>query len=90
MGYSYPIKARYVGGYMLEVHFEDGKSGSLDFSEFITPGTVFEKLRDLSFFKQFYIDSSTGVLAWPGRIDIAPETLYHKTTGEPLPDWMEE
>jgi hypothetical protein len=75
---------------MLEVQFEDGRSGSLDFSQFISTGTVFEKLKDPSFFKQFFIDPSTGALAWPGRIDIAPETLYHKATGEPLPDWMEE
>ena len=29
-----------------------------------------------------------GTLCWPDGVDIAPETLYHEATGEPLPAWM--
>lgn len=34
-------------------------------------------------------DGRAGVLEWEDGPDIAPETLYAKATGEPLPDWME-
>jgi hypothetical protein len=27
-------------------------------------------------------------LCWPGGVDVAPETLYHEATGEPLPEWL--
>jgi len=54
--------------------------------EILYDGTEF--IADLEFFKNFRIDN--GVLTWgSGEIDIAPETLYHKATGEPYPQWME-
>lgn len=34
------------------------------------------------------MDWELGVLSWGGDIDIAPESLYSRATGEPLPDWM--
>lgn len=29
------------------------------------------------------------VLCWPEDVDVAPETVYHEATGEPLPSWLE-
>ncbi|TLD41404.1 MAG: hypothetical protein JETT_2306 [Candidatus Jettenia ecosi] len=29
------------------------------------------------------------MLCWPGDVDVAPETVYHKATGELLPSWLE-
>lgn len=74
--------------YSIELFFKNGKSGNIDLKEFISPHTIFEKLLDKSFFNKVYLNS--GVLTWPDDIDIAPETIYYKATGESLPVWMQE
>ena len=84
------VSAHYIGEYRLQITFEDGRFGIVDFAEFIKKGGVFEKLRDLDFFKTFTIDPELKVITWGGEIDIAPETLYSKATGDPLPEWMQE
>lgn len=80
------VTAEYLGDYRIKVTFDDGKTGVIDFSSYRDRGGVFEKFRDLRFFRFFQVDPELGVLRWGD--DIAPETLYAKPTGEPLPSWM--
>ena len=82
------VAAEYPGGYRIELTFDDGKKGIVDFSRYLSMGGVFERLRDLDFFKRFKVDEELGVLMWDGDLDIAPETLYADATNAPLPDWM--
>jgi hypothetical protein len=82
------ISANYKGGYQIEVTFEDGASGIVDFSKYLREGGVFEKFKDMDFFKNFKINKELGVLAWGDQVDIAPETLYSEAKHSPLPDWM--
>jgi hypothetical protein len=82
------ISANYKGGYKIEVTFEDGATGVVDFSKYLSKGGVFEKFRDIEFFKNFKINEELGVLTWGEEVDIAPETLYAEATNCPLPDWM--
>jgi hypothetical protein len=83
------IEAKYLEGYKLELTFENGKKGVIDFKDYGKKGGVFSRFADMNYFKQFYINAEIGVLCWPDNVDIAPETLYHEATGEPLPEWME-
>ena len=86
--YDDVIKAEYIDGFKIKCIFKDGKQGIVDMSQYSKRGGVFTKLADREFFKNFCIDN--GVLTWGGgEIDIAPETLYHKATREPYPEWME-
>jgi len=82
------IKAKYIKDYKLEITFEDGKKGVVDFKDYKNKGGLFNRFADIEYFKKFYINDEVGVLCWPDGLDIAPETLYHKATGEPLPAWM--
>lgn len=84
------VEAKYIDGYTLELIFENGRKGVVDFSSYVKKGGVFGRFSDLSYFKNFSINKELGVLCWPDGLDIAPETLYHKATGEPLPAWMTE
>lgn len=82
------IDAEYLGVYKIRCTFKNGKQGTVDMSEYPGKGGVFSRFSNVDYFKNFHIDN--GVLAWgDGEVDIAPETLYHKATGEPYPEWMQ-
>jgi hypothetical protein len=82
------VSATYQGSYRIELTFDDGKRGIVDFTPYLKRGGVFKRFRDLTFFREFRVNEEFGTLTWGDEIDIAPETLYAKATGAPLPDWM--
>ena len=84
------VSASYKGEYRIEVTFDDGKRGVVDFSKYLDKGGVFDRFKDIRFFKNFKINEELGVLTWQDEIDVAPETLYAEATGTPLPDWAEK
>jgi len=83
------VSAEYRGDYKIEVCFDDGKRGVVDFAKYLDMGGVFERLRDMDLFRRFRINEELGVLTWEGDIDVAPETLYSDATNTPLPEWMD-
>jgi hypothetical protein len=82
------ISAKYKGGYNIEIEFDDGKLGTIDFSTYLDKGGVFDRFKDLDFFKAFSVNEELGTLTWGDEIDIAPETLYANATGLGFPAWM--
>lgn len=72
------IEAEYRGGYRIRVRFTDGLDGTVDFETWLQ-GPIFEPLRELEFFRQFFLDG--GTVAWPNGADITPETLYARARG---------
>lgn len=83
-------QAVYIKGYKLEILFEDGNRRIVNFDDYRGKEGLFQRFNDIEYFKKFNIDHELGVLCWPDGLDIAPETLYAKATGKPLPKWMEE
>ncbi len=83
------IAAVYRGDYRIELEFDDGQRGVVDFARYVEQGGVIERLRDMDFFRSFSVNKELGVLTWADEIDIAPETLYAEVTGSALPEWME-
>src|SRR4029078_8476130 len=67
--------AEYLGEKRLRVAFNDGREGVADLRAMIfdEPRTVFELLKDLSAFRQFFIEH--GALCWP-RDHVASEYIY--------------
>ena len=74
------VRAKYVSNFLIDITFDDGTRGVVDFSSWIYGG-VFEPLKKKSFFKKFFLDGST--VTWPNGADIAPETLYLATKPKP-------
>ncbi len=83
------VAAQYLNDYRLELFFEDGKKGIVDFGKYIDKGGVFEKLRNLEYFKNFSVNTELGILTWYNEVDVAPEVLYSEATGGALPEWFE-
>lgn len=82
------VTATYQGGNQIELEFDDGRRGTVDFSKNPDRKGVFEQFRDLEFFRNFTVNEEIEVLTWGSEIDIAPETLYAEATGGPFPPWM--
>lgn len=72
------VRAKYLGGYKIEIEFEDGKTGVVDFENMVEMKGVFKRLRKIDYFKKFYLNKELGTLCWPDGQDIAPETIYEK------------
>jgi len=87
--YKDVVSAHYREGYKIEVIFEDGAKGTIDFTKYLSKGGVFDKFKDIEYFKSFQINDELGVLTWENEVDIAPETLYAEATGDQLPNWMD-
>jgi len=83
------VSAIYEGDYRIALTFNNGKKGVVDFSEYLLKGGVFDRFKDIDFFKDFSVNDELGTLTWRDDVDVAPEKLYSKATGAPLPDWME-
>jgi hypothetical protein len=83
------IRAEYKGDYKIELEFDDGKRGVVDFSKYIEEGGVFERFKDIEFFRKFSVNDELGALTWENGVDVAPETLYAEATGSDLPSWMQ-
>jgi len=83
------VKAIYRGDYRIELEFDDGQGGVLDFSKYPERGGAFERFKDIEFFRRFSVNAELGVLTWEGEVDVAPETLYAEATGRGVPAWME-
>ena len=58
--------------------FNDGTSGEVDLSDLAGKG-VFKAWMQPGFFKQMMIMPS-GAIAWPGDIDLYPDSLYLRLT----------
>lgn len=85
------LSAEYINDYKIRITFEDGKNGVMDFSSYLIKGGVFDKFKNLDLFKSITIDKEIKNIIWDnGKIDIAPEIIYAKTTKTPLPSWMRE
>jgi hypothetical protein len=67
------MKAEYRGGYRIRLTFSDGQQRTVDFGQWLD-GPVFEPLKELDYFRRFFLDG--GTVAWPNGADVAPETLY--------------
>lgn len=84
------VSASYKGGNRIEVTFDNGKRGVVDFSKYLDKGGVFDRFKDMAFFKNLKINEELGVLTGGDEVNVAPETLYAEATRTQLPDWIEK
>jgi hypothetical protein len=73
-------KAKPVGGYRLEVEFDNGTLGTIDLSDYAGIG-VFHPWLQPGLFEQVSV-SPEGALSWPGGLDLCADALYLRLTGQ--------
>ena len=76
---------RYVSGYVLELEFSDGTTGTIDFrNRIVDRGGVFAPLEDTDAFRQVRVDMDAGTIVWACGVDFCPDVLYHEVLGIPI------
>lgn len=70
------IDAKYVEDYKINLSFNDGVSAVVDLKDsiFLDHRAIFEKLKDLEFFKDFTQNRWT--IEWKNGADLSPEFLH--------------
>lgn len=68
--------AKSVGGHRLQLTFNDGRVGVVDFLQLATesPASAFAKFADVAYVQRFTL--AHGTLCWPGECDVAAEYLF--------------
>ena len=82
------VEVRPLEGYRLYLRFEDGVEGSVDISNLVQSGGVFEPLKERGFFEQVRVDPDWGTIGWPGEIDLDRDVLYSQVTGIPIAEQL--
>ena len=59
----------------LRLTFSDGLVGEVDLSDLVGEG-VLEALADPAEFAKVFVDAESHTVAWPGGIDLCPDSLY--------------
>ena len=62
---------------VLRLTFADGVAGEVEVLERMR-GPVFAEARTPDGFAKVVVDAETGTVVWPGRADLAPDTLYER------------
>jgi len=76
-----------LDNYCLRIRFEDGVEGVVDISEMTSFKGVFAPLEDKAFFRKVGLNKELGVVVWENGVDLDPDVLYSKITGEPIPKY---
>lgn len=71
------VRVRVVHDYLLRLEFANGEIRQLDFRPYLD-GPPYEPLRNPYTFRNVQLEN--GMVCWPDKIAIAPETLYERST----------
>jgi len=77
------VAAKPLANCRVWIKFNDGAEGTVDWSDLAGKG-VFEKFNEPPFFNLVFVDRESHTVAWPGGIDLCPDSLYAEITGQDL------
>ena len=75
------VKVHALPSLRLWLQFSDGLSGEADLSHLADKG-VFQRWNVPGEFEKVQLDADAGTVVWPGGLDIAPDALYERISGE--------
>ena len=81
-----PIAVEPRDGFRIWLKYDDGEEGEVDLSDIPRNG-VFAAWNDREFFERVYIPEFRAV-AWPGDLDLCPDSMYMRLTGKTVEELM--
>jgi Protein of unknown function (DUF2442) len=66
-----------LDNFHLKLVFNTGETRLFDVRPYLEKG-VFQRLKNIELFREVYVGLDT--VCWPGELDIAPETLYDRSS----------
>jgi len=72
-----------LDSYKVWIRFTDGAEGTVDLGDVAGKG-VFSVWNDLSVFRAVFVNPETHTIAWPGGIDLCPDSLHAELTGKDI------
>ncbi len=79
-----PTAVKALEGYRLWLRYSNGVEGEVDLSHLVGRG-VFKAWEEKAFFEAVRIDDA-GAICWGEEIDLCPDALYLRLTGQPPED----
>jgi Protein of unknown function (DUF2442) len=79
------VEVKPLPGFHVWLKYQDGVQGEVDLSRLAGKG-VFSAWNRQGCFEEVFIAEESGALAWPGGIDLCPDSLYEELTGRALPE----
>jgi hypothetical protein len=70
------IAASYQGQYKIALEFDDGSRGVVDLSSYLQRGGVFERFKDIEFFRSFRVGHPIRVGRGTTQAAISPNVAY--------------
>lgn len=67
--------ASYISEYKLLITFEDKTVKIIDLKPHLN-GRIFEPLKDVDYFRKFYVDPELDTIVWENGADFSPDFLY--------------
>ncbi|OHB88651.1 MAG: hypothetical protein A3E19_02675 [Planctomycetes bacterium RIFCSPHIGHO2_12_FULL_52_36] len=77
------VEVKPLTGFKIWLKFSDGVEGAVDLSDIAGKG-VFEAWKEPGVFDSVFIDPVSHTIAWPGGIDLCPDSLYAEVTGKDI------
>jgi len=77
------VEVKPLDNYKVWLRFIDGTEGTVDLGDVAGKG-VFSVWNDLSVFRSVFINPETHTIAWPGDIDLCPDSLHAELTGKAI------
>lgn len=81
-----PIQVKAISPYSIWLKFADNTEGQVDLSHLVNM-PVFKNWSNPDFFDKVYIDAETCAIAWDENIELCPDNLYLKITGQTFEQW---
>jgi len=78
------VQVHHIGGYRLQLRFEDDTVGQVDVSSLVTFTGVFAPLEEVAEFAKVRVHPELGTIVWPNGADLDPDVLYALVTGQSI------
>ena len=79
-----PIEVRPLASLRIWLRFDDGREGTIELSHLAGRG-MFRAWDQPVIFERALISPESGMVTWPGKLDLDPDVLYSQLTGKASP-----